>query len=313
MYARIGVSFVNIRTHGLNTHSYADDAQFYLAFQSHELGRELSRVVDVLKWMLSNFLKLNDNKTELLHIGSKHALKKINFEKCSLKKGQSEIMCSNSAKNLGDIFDKYMTMERFVNAKCQSALYSLRCISKVRKCLDLDTTKTLVQALVISKLDYSNSVLFGVNSGYLRKLQVVQNSAARVIIRVRRREHVTPILHKLHWLPIPIRVKFKVLMICFKCMNNLAPKYLSDLLEPYTPGRSLRNRQNTLTTKRSRSKAGDQCFSIFAPVLWNSLPTGIRSITNVNAFKKSLKTPFHRVLRFLNYLTTDVFNRQLCI
>ena len=82
-----------------------------------------------------------------------------------------------------------MTIEKFVNAKCQSAIYRL----KVRKCLDIDTTQTLIQSLVISKLDYANSVLYGVNSSYLKKLQIVQNSAARVIAKVKRRDHITPV------------------------------------------------------------------------------------------------------------------------
>ena len=87
-----------------------------------------------------------------------------------------------------------------------------------------------------------------------------------------------------------MRIKFKVLMLCFKCLNGLGPKYLSDLLEPYVPGRSLRNRKNTLRTKRSSNKAGDQCFSVYAPALWNSLPDRLRAMNSVNVFRTSLKT-----------------------
>ena len=183
-----------IRAHGLNTHSYADDSQLYLAFHSQELDSELARIEtcleEVRKWMLSNFLKLNDNKTEFLLISSKHSYNKLEQSECKIKIGESEIRCSESAKNLGVVFDKFMTMEKFVNAKCQSAMYSLRCISKIRKCLDIDTTRTLIQSLVISKLDYASSALYGVNSSYLNKLQIVQNSAARVITKVKRRDHI---------------------------------------------------------------------------------------------------------------------------
>ena len=89
-----------------------------------------------------------------------------------------------------------------------------------------------------------------------------------------------------------MRIKFKVLMLCFKCLNGLGPKYLSDLLEPYVPGRSLRNRKNTLRTKRSSNKAGDQCFSVYAPALWNSLPDRLRAMTSLNVLRTSLKTHF---------------------
>ena len=207
-----------------------------------------------------------------------------------LQIGQSVIECAESAKNLGVIFDRFMTMEKFINAKCQSAMFNLRAISKIRRHLDMDTTRTLIQALVMSRLDYSNSVLYGVNIKFLQKLQRVQNYAARVISKTRRRDHITPIIYSLHWLPICMRIKFKVLMICFKCLNGLAPAYLSDLLELYTPSRSLRNRNNLLKTKRSSSKSGDQCFSMYAPQLWNSIPDKLRNLNSLTDFRKSLKT-----------------------
>ena len=240
--------------------------------------------------MLANFLKLNDEKTEFLIFSSKHRSSKIDQKLYTLRIGQSEIKCTDSAKNLGVIFDRYMTMDKFVNAKCKSALFNLRAISKIRKNIDTDTTRTLIQALVISRLDYSNSVLYGVNVKLLKKLQRVQNSAARVIARTKRRDHITPILFSLHWLPICMRIRFKVLMICFKCLNGSAPMYLSELLEVYIPGRSLRNRNITLKTKRSSSKSGDQCFSVYGPQLWNSLPEKLRTISCLNSFRKSLKT-----------------------
>ena len=119
---------------------------------------------------------------------------------------------------------------------------------------------------------------------------MVQNAAARVITQVKRREHITPILYKLHWLPVTMRLKFKVLLLCFKCLNGLAPMYLSNLLVPYVPGRSLRNSNNMLTVPRSSSKAGDQCFAVFAPRLWNALPVSLRTLSSLRVFKTSLKT-----------------------
>ena len=208
-----------------------------------------------------------------LLISSKHSYNQFEQSECKIKIGESEIRCSESAKNLGVVFDKFMTMEKFVNGKCQSAMYSFRCISKVRKCLDIDTTRTLIQSLVISKLDYANSALYAVNTSYLKKLQIVQNPAARVITKVKRRDHITPVLYNLHLLPVEKRLKFKVLMMFFKCLNELVPKYLSGLLIPYKPGRALLNRQNTLTCQKNSSRVGDQCFSVYGPLLWNSLYT----------------------------------------
>ena len=125
---------------------------------------------------------------------------------------------------------------------------------------------------------------------------MVQNSAARVITQVKRRDHITPILFKLNWLTVTTRLKFKVLLLCFKCLNWLAITYLSNLLVPYAPGRSLRNSSNMLTVPRSSSNAGDQCFAVFAPRLWNALPVSLRTVTILNVFKTSLKTHFFIIL-----------------
>ena len=101
--------------------------------------------------------------------------------------------------------------------KCQIAVLNLCSIAGMRKYMDEDITRTLIQAMVISKLDYANGLLYGINKKLLRKLQLVQNTAARLISKVPRRSHISPILRHLHWLPIEARIHFEVLVLCFKC------------------------------------------------------------------------------------------------
>ena len=126
----------------------------------------------------------------------------------------------------------------------------------------------------------------------LAGLQRLQNSAARLVTRKRKFEHITPILRSLHWLPIRARIKFKVLTLVFKCLYGNAPAYLSELIKPYQPGRNLRSQsKNLLSEIRVKSKTfGDRAFEKMAPTLWNKLPQNIRHITDFDKFKSMLKT-----------------------
>ena len=171
------------------------------------------------KWMLSIYLKLNDDKTEFLIISSKRSKR---LTHTSLQIGNCAIESVESANNLGVMFDKFMSMDQFISQKCKSAMFAIRSLSKIRRYLDMDTTRTLVQALVTSQLDYANSALYGLPKKSLHRLQLVQNTAARLVTRTPRRHHITPILYDLHWLPIEQRIRYKILVICFKGLQGLS-------------------------------------------------------------------------------------------
>ena len=148
-----------------------------------------------------------------------------------------------------------------------------------------------MQSLVISRLDYANSLLIGANKTCLKRLQIVQNSAARLITRISYRDHITPILFQLHWLPIEYRIRYKALLMCFNCLMGTAPEYLSALISPYQPSRTLRStHQILLRVPRTNTKYGDHSFEVFTPREWNKLPVSIRSLTNLSTFKSHLKT-----------------------
>ena len=81
-----------------------------------------------------------------------------------------------------------------------------------------------------AKLDNLNSLLYGLPDSKIKQLQHIENSAARLVAKVRKFDNITPILKKLHWLPVAFRIEYKILLLCFKCLNDLGPKYLAELL-----------------------------------------------------------------------------------
>ena len=124
---------------------------------------------------------------------------------------------------------------------CRSAFYELRQISSVGKYLTIDATKTIVCSLVLSRLDYCNSILSGSSKCLIKNLQKVQNAAARITLRMPRTEHTTPLLRMLHWLPMSSRIAYKIDSICHISLTISYPKYLSKLFTVYILARPLRS------------------------------------------------------------------------
>ncbi|XP_028306693.1 uncharacterized protein LOC114465708 [Gouania willdenowi] len=145
----------------------------------------------------------------------------------------------------------------------------------------------LVHAFVSSRLDYCNALIIGIPGRSLQKLQYVQNSAARVLMRVRKHEHITPILRTLHWLPIQSRIEYKILLHTHHCLHGAAPTYLTELLTPHTSTRTRSGQQHRLVMPRTQLKTmGDRAFEAAAPRLWNALPDHLRAPQTTDIFKK---------------------------
>ena len=174
---------------------------------------------------------------------------------------------------------------------CRSCNFHLRNIARIRKCLDRHTAEIVVHALITSRLDYCNSVLFGVSVRLLQRLQMVQNSAARIVMISSKRQHITPILKALHWLPVKQRIQYKALLLTYKVIHKLAPRYLEDLVRPYQQERNLRSaNQHLLEVPSTRLKTfGDRAFSVYAPRLWNAMPIHVKQAPSLALFKKMLK------------------------
>ena len=121
-------------------------------------------------------------------------------------------------------------MRSHVTKTCKAAFYRLHNINRIRRFLSRELTESLIYAFVTSRLDYCNALLYGSPSNLTSKLQRVQNAAARLVFRAPRFCRITPLLVELHWLPVKFRIDFKIILITFKVINGMAPKYLSELI-----------------------------------------------------------------------------------
>jgi hypothetical protein len=235
-------------------------------------------------------LKLNDDKMEVILIGTSHSLSKS----CTftLLIGDAAISPAAVARNLGGYMDRYMKMDRHVAELCRSAYFHLHNIRKVRHYITSEVAEMLVHAFVTSRLDQNNVLLYGASEGLLDKLQRVQNLAARIVTRSGKYCSATSLLKTLHWLPVRYRIQYKILLLTYKCLNGVAPAYLTELLSLSTPTRTLRSsNQLLLQVPRTRLvSAGDRAFVKAAPTLWNSLPDDIHRAPTLLLFKKKLKT-----------------------
>ncbi len=159
----------------------------------------------------------------------------------------------------------------------------------------------LVQALVISRLDYCNALLAGLPSNRIKPLQMIQSVAALVFNKPKR-AHVTPLFISLHWLPVAARIQFKTLMLAYRTTTGSAPAYLHSLLRIYIPSRSLRSasERRLVVPSQRGSKSLARTFSFTVPGRWNDLPTRIRNAGSLSIFKQQLKTHFFR-----HYLTSS--------
>ena len=162
------------------------------------------------------------------------------------------------------------------------------------KYLSKECRQSLVHAYVTSRLDYCNSILYGLPKYQLSKLQRIQNMAARLITDTMKFDHINPVLYNLHWLPENHRIQFKILMITLKAIHAITPSYLSNLICIRLSSRySLRNNDTKFLERPKgvmRTTLGARSFHASAPALWNSLPAHIRMIDSLALFKKSLKT-----------------------
>jgi hypothetical protein len=238
-------------------------------------------------WMAHNFLKLNSDKTEYLLIDPRNKA-----DLPSILIDDDCIDGSDMAWNIGCVMDNKLKLNGHINNICKCSYANLRNISRMRRYISTSDSKTVIHSVVISRLDYLNSLLYGLPQYQIKKLQRLQNTATRVVTQQSRYCHMTPVLNDLHWLPVKYRIIFKVLLLVFKCLHGCAPEYLQELIQRYQPSRSLRSADKCLlVVPKIRTKTyGERAFSVCGPSLWNELPINVKQCGNINIFKSKLKT-----------------------
>ena len=217
-----------MRHHKVNFHLYADDTQLYLTFKSSTA--DLAKLViedcvrDIDAWMIVDMRKMNRHNTEPVVLNASHRPPP-----------------PSTARNISVLYDTVMSMEHHVTAVCKAGFFYLQNISRIRKYISRHTAEILLHAFITSRLDFCNSLLYGLPKQTTERLQHVQNAATRMVALTHKHEHISPVLQELHWLPVEQRIIFKLLLMTFKCLNGIAPSYLSDLITMYIPRRNLRS------------------------------------------------------------------------
>ena len=234
---------INIaRAHGFNAHSYADDLQIYDHSQQSSCTSLVVRmstcILEINEWMASNRLKLNPTKTEVIWLGSPQRLKHCPVGELQI--AGVGIKPTTHVRDLGVMIDNDLSLQCHVNHITRTCFYHLRQLRVIRRLLTVDTAHSLVRALVHSRLDYCNGVLAGMHQYQYDRLQSVLRAAARLVLRLPKWASVSEAMRtKLHWLPYPERVEFKLCSTIYKCLHNSAPQYLIELCIPVAtlPGR----------------------------------------------------------------------------
>ena len=237
---------------------------------------------------------LNDDKTEFLLVGTRKQLTKVSID--GVRVGDYNISPSPSVRNLGTWFDPHLDMDVHITKTCSSAYYYLYNIRHIRKYLSRSSSETLIHAFITSRLDYCNSLLYGLPKYQLSKLQHVMNASARLVYCAPKSCHITPLLCELHWLPVCYHIEYKIILLTFKVLHGMAPDYLRHLISVLPPSRYNLGRNDdcaallTFPKIRTKKTLADRSFSCAAPRLCNLLPTTRRSISSLDIFKIRLKT-----------------------
>jgi len=306
-----------IDAHGIHHHSYADDLTLYMGLGTEPCvsrDKVLACANDVGIWFMLNDLEVNASKSEVTEIGTEFQRKKY-APQSSYTIAGANITPVDSVKIVGVTIDKNLSFEKHISGICSSCAMQTKALRHIRPFLDIQTANTIACSTILSRLDYCNSILSGISSHNIARLQRAQNNAVKVVCAASRHVSSKSLLLKLHWLPVQQRIHFKVALLTFKTLEYNTPSYLRSLLSVYEPTRSLRSSgQNQLTVSTDFNKTVLACraFQNYAPKLWNSLPKSLRaqanisknqlvnnptsnSITSINMFKRGLKTVlFHQ-------------------
>ena len=276
---------------GFQILGYADDHQIAKKFKpssqnivlTYELKKCFYRIKD---WMNNYFLQMNDMKTQMILFGPPKVLHDIQIRGINIEP-DTTIRFISSVKNLGIYLDSHLTLNKQITEVKKKCFLTIRNIRKIRFLLSPDQVKTIVNSLVISCLDYCNSLYFGISEKLLLQLQLIQNACAKAVTGKYKYDHLDDDLKTLHWLNVRKRVIFKIGLLAYKSVNGLSPHYLQDLFQYCHHGHNL---NLIVPSTKSLQKYGQRSFGVIGPRLLNNLPDYITKCDSVTSFKSTLKT-----------------------
>lgn len=273
--------------------SFVDDSKLFLSFSISDIAESMNKLNADLKrvaaWCCSNSLLINPEKTKFLLFGTKQALAKINLP--PLQFLGEELTPVRCAKDLGIIMDECLSFTDHTQNLTSKLMGSLCQISRVQHLFDKKTLISIINSLVFSKLYYCSTVWGGTFKENIRKLQLVQNFAARIISGKRKFDHISSTIKDLGWLSVQDMLAYRDAQMVYKIINGSVPLYLKNFVKRRSDVhyRSTRNSHN-LDIPKCRTSFAQRSFGYRAIKLWNSLPNNVRESTSLNTFKQSLKT-----------------------
>lgn len=285
--------------HGVDYHFYADDSQLYIQVENVQeaKGKFGSLLSDVKTWMAKRRLKLNDGKTEIMVIrGNLRSVPGDDFGVLNFE--GTQLVPVNSTKNLGVTLDSSLSFRHHVDSLVKTCNFHIRNLYAIRKYISRENILTLIHSLIVSRVDYCNTLLIGLPNVTLKKIQSILNRAARLVYSLPPRTPTTPFLIDLHWLPVKARIEFKLCLITFKALKFNQPSYIRELLQPlnYQSTMGLRSADDCFRLHEPRAVGersfSNRSFSYVAPRLYNRLPASLKHIESLDAFKSHLKAFF---------------------
>ena len=287
------------RHHGLDAHFYADDSQIYIGFNPLTTTTVTVKTIqdcvhDIDHWMSINFLKLNISKTKVIFFGRPNDFRLYDID-MTLGKKHFESNDKLSVKSLGVHLDSRLNMQTMVSKCCSSCYSTLKSLQSIRWYMPIETKLTLVKTSILSKIDYCNILLLNSSTTVIGKLQRLLNACIRFIYNLRKTQPVTEYSKQCHILPVKFRVLYKSCVMAYKLVNNLAPDYLSSMT---IRAISTRTRDNLRSGNDTLKLQLPQCKTTLQYKLsenWNKLPLALRDSTNIEMFKKELKTYCYRL------------------
>ena len=284
-----------LEAHGVSYHFFVDDTQLYIRVEDADEAKQrlLSLLSDLKIWMARRKLKLNDGKTEIIVIrGNLRNVSVANFGVMSF--GDTQLVPCESAKNLCVVLDSSLSFRSHIDSIMKTCNFHICNLYMIKDFVNRKNLVALVHSLIVSKVDYCNSIVIGLPNVILKKVQSFLNRAARLIFNLPPRVPTTSSFIELHWLPLKARIEFKICLITFKALKFNQPSYIRGLLSfpPLNPPWVCEVKMTlTVCMNLELLERGDLpiTFSYIAPRLYNKLPITFKLIDSLNTFKSHLE------------------------
>ncbi|CAB4041326.1 Hypothetical predicted protein [Paramuricea clavata] len=273
--------------------SYVDDTKTLLSFPLTEADTGIKNLEEdlhkIASWCCENNLLVNPDKTKFMIIGTRQLMNELDVN-ISISFMGKILEPVDFAKDLGLLMDSHLSYDKHISNLVSSFLYKLCQINRVKNNFDKGTLTMIITSLVISKLLSCSTVWSNTTCTNIKKLQSIQNFACKIITGSKKYDHVSPLLQNLEWLTVDKLLYFRDAVMTFKCMNNLAPKYLCDMFEKRSciHNRSTRN-CNSIQIPLFKTASGQRSFAFRGASIWNNLDTELKKCTSLKTFKSQLK------------------------